>query len=346
MLIITGYGPFLIMATVIIFLLFKRKFRELFLVIITVLAALESAYLLKKVFLVPRPSMAEVYDIAYLTYSNGFSFPSQHAAFSFSLIPLVFYIFKPLWVRIPFVIFLISIAFSRIYLAVHFVDDVVAGGILGLLLALAILQIEKKFLLFEKCMFRFLTNLEFRRQFAHLVTGLSIIVLVKLNLLNAFGLLVILVFGAMASLLSMKYHIPIVHELLKYFERPNQIRKFPGKGSFYLVLGAFFSLLLFERQIALAAIAIVAVGDSFTAIVGAYFGQFRNPFNPDKNIEGTVFAIFVSTLAAFTFVDFNLALLGATGGMLFESVTKGHINRIVDDNLFIPLVSGFIMSVL
>jgi dolichol kinase len=344
MLLITGYGPFFVFGGMIIFLFIKKKFKEIFLLFFAVLASLEIVYLIKKIIQIPRPSIVEIYNIAYLTYSNGFSFPSLHAAFGFAFIPICLIIFKNFWIRLLLIIFLVLIAVSRIYLAVHFIEDVIAGAAIGLSVSYLIIILDKKLLLYEKFIYHFLTKLEFRRQVAHLFTGLAIILLVKLNLINVMILLAVLIIGGFISLISRKYQIPIVHQVLTFFERPDEIKRFPGKGSFYLVLGALLSLFLFEQQVALAAIAIMAIGDSFTSLVGIYFGQFSNPFNPAKNIEGTIFAILAATLGAFNFVEFNQALLGSVGGMIFESITKAKINRVIDDNLLIPLIAGFIMS--
>ena len=123
------------------------------------------------------------------------------------------------------------------------------------------------------------------------------------------------------------------------------MKKFPGKGSFFLVLGSLLALLFFEENIALAAIAIMAVGDSITSLVGIYFGQLKNPFNPSKHLEGTIFAIIIGTIAAFTFVPFQDAFLASVIAMTFEALTIKRIDRIIDDNVLIPLIAGFTMSI-
>jgi hypothetical protein len=62
----------------------------------------------------------------------------------------------------------------------------------------------------------------------------------------------------------------------------------------------------------MASIVIMAVGDSITTIVGIYFGKLKNPLNPEKHLEGTVLAIFASTIAAFYIVDFPRAFMAST----------------------------------
>ncbi len=68
--------------------------------------------------LVPRP--------------NDFSFPSGHTAAAFATASALFFSRKRLW--IPIAIFSVLMAFSRLYLYVHYPSDVLAGAILGIIL--------------------------------------------------------------------------------------------------------------------------------------------------------------------------------------------------------------------
>lgn len=65
--------------------------------------------------------------------SGRFSFPSGHAVSSFSAAAVLMLYDKRL--GIPALILAALIAFSRLYLYVHFPSDVIAGMILGILLA-------------------------------------------------------------------------------------------------------------------------------------------------------------------------------------------------------------------
>ena len=60
-----------------------------------------------------------------------YSFPSGHTASSFSVVAVTILRCSP-WVFIPVIILASTIGFSRIYLRVHYLSDVVGGVILGL----------------------------------------------------------------------------------------------------------------------------------------------------------------------------------------------------------------------
>lgn len=72
----------------------------------------------------------------------NFSFPSSHAMFAFCVIPILFEQFpklKKLWVVLA-----VLIAFSRVYFGLHFVSDIIAGGLIGYLIGLIIVRKEKE----------------------------------------------------------------------------------------------------------------------------------------------------------------------------------------------------------
>lgn len=71
-----------------------------------------------------------------------FSFPSFHAMLVFCAIPILskeFPKFKYIWI-----IFGGLIAFSRIYFGLHFLSDIIAGGLIGYLLGVIIIKMEKE----------------------------------------------------------------------------------------------------------------------------------------------------------------------------------------------------------
>lgn len=344
MLFMTDFGLLYFALLLIAFLILKKKYKEIVLIAFTGAFALEISYLSKMIFQTPRPFAAAIVATIPLTQASGLSMPSLHTAVCFSLWPYMPRIFgnkKPL--LILGYILIILIALSRLYLGVHYFSDLIAGGLIGYFLAKTWLYYDEKFKIIRWVLFHIRDKLELRRQIAHLLTGCAIVLLLKLQLINAEFLFMILVVGGIISLLERKYRLPLIDRILRYFERPHDLKIFPGKGSFFLILGALITLLLFKGDIALAAISIMAVGDAITTIVGTYFGRLSNPLNPKKHLEGTGIAIIFSTLAAFFFVDFEKAIMASIVAMIAESLYVPYLSDVLDDNLFIPLVAGVVM---
>jgi undecaprenyl-diphosphatase len=70
--------------------------------------------------------------------TSTWSFPSGHSATAFAC-ATVFSTFAPRW-RVPFFLLATLIALSRLYNGVHYPTDVVAGALLGVLVALLVLE--------------------------------------------------------------------------------------------------------------------------------------------------------------------------------------------------------------
>jgi len=108
-------------------------------------------------------------------------------------------------------------------------------------------------------------------------------------------------------------------------------------------LGSFFTVLLFPHDIALAAITIMALGDSISVIVGKFYGRIVHPFNRKRNIEGLISAIVISTFGAFMFVPLFPAFVASFAAMFFESFTIKIKGFEIDDNVIVPLLAGTVL---
>lgn len=109
-------------------------------------------FTLKFFFQRNRPLQPVIDDV------SGYSFPSGHALISVVFyglfIHMIWHEVKSKWLRIMFIsilgILILLIAFSRIYLRVHYASDVIAGiavGFIWLVLSLRIIQrVEKRFI--------------------------------------------------------------------------------------------------------------------------------------------------------------------------------------------------------
>jgi len=117
-------------------LLWQRRGFHLLALLISVLGSSLSMYYSKIYFHRERPL-----NVAYYIPENSFSFPSGHATSAMALAGLICYFFlieienKKLRLGLFFlgVSYILLIGLSRIYLGVHFLTDVAAGYLLGLL---------------------------------------------------------------------------------------------------------------------------------------------------------------------------------------------------------------------
>lgn len=107
------------------------------------LGALFNNILLKNMVARPRP-----YDVSPLIHPlvarpKDFSFPSGHTCASFAS-AFVYYRMCPKRYGVPLMVLACGIGLSRLYVGVHYLSDVVAGGLVGFLASvLALKSIEK-----------------------------------------------------------------------------------------------------------------------------------------------------------------------------------------------------------
>jgi undecaprenyl-diphosphatase len=72
----------------------------------------------------------------------NFSFPSSHAMLAFCAIPILaeqYPKLKKVWIA-----FAVLIAFSRIYFGLHFVSDIIIGALMGYVIGLLVVKLEKE----------------------------------------------------------------------------------------------------------------------------------------------------------------------------------------------------------
>ena len=120
--------------------------------------------------------------------------------------------------------------------------------------------------------------------------------------------------------------------LLEGLERTENIDK-PGIQALYANLGVFVAFVLFGDSSAVGVLTL-AVGDSFSTLVGKFFGRSKLPWNGEKSWEGSL-AFFLSVyplLSAFTGSD--SAVLVALLCSLGESLKLQ-----IDDNFTLPLLA-------
>lgn len=132
-----GDTPVMILLTLVLalYLLYRRKREKGFFAIAVMFSSALFIFLLKELFHRARPLHG-------LVFEESFSFPSGHATISVVFFGLLVFFFHTAipnrakrWAFIVASVFLILlIGFSRIYLNVHWVSDVLAGYLLGALI--------------------------------------------------------------------------------------------------------------------------------------------------------------------------------------------------------------------
>ncbi|MEO5650967.1 MAG: phosphatase PAP2 family protein [Ginsengibacter sp.] len=131
-----GDGIFVIALSVVLFFL-KRRFLSLMILSSYFLSGI-IAQVLKYFIIEPRPSiylekMNYPHFIEDVTLRNFHSFPSGHTASAFALATVLVFSIKNKSFSLFFLMMAALAGYSRIYLGQHFIDDVFAGSIIGIL---------------------------------------------------------------------------------------------------------------------------------------------------------------------------------------------------------------------
>ena len=185
-----------------------------------------------------------------------------------------------------------------------------------------------------------INNFEWNRQLFHIFLGIFIVLLLKYGLIDGKIFLIIILIGLVLSYLSRYSRIPVIYWLLKKFERKNEIKTFPGKGMNFYLIGCYISLILFSKEIAMASIMVLALGDSISHLYGLHFGKIKHPLSNKKFLEGTIAGFIFGFIGALAFLPWHEAVIASLAAMIVEAIEIKIGTQQVDDNLVIPFVAG------
>lgn len=133
-----------------------------------------------------------------------------------------------------------------------------------------------------------------------------------------------------------RLYLKIFGEITREHEHENHFT-----GATHVFLGSFFTVYLFPKEIAAIALLFLIVGDPSACLIGTAFGKVR--IIGKKTLEGTLSFIIAGMIATFwiTSVPLWVKFIGVIAGCIVELIPWN-----LDDNITIPLISGFIMKLL
>jgi len=106
----------------------------------------------------------------------------------------------------------------------------------------------------------------------------------------------------------------------------------------YYALGALICVLLYPEHIAIAATAILVIGDSVAALVGKAVGRYK--IYKNKTLEGTTACFLSCLVVCYILLPIPMAIIGSLAATLTELLSTK-----VNDNFTIPVISGGIMAI-
>ena len=111
-------------------------------------------------------------------------------------------------------------------------------------------------------------------------------------------------------------------------------------GASWVMISAFFTILIFPKNIAILSLIFMSVGDTVAGLVGRRVGKLKIG---EKTLEGFVFGFLTCAIISYNYklIPFSISIYGSLVGMIFEVLPLP-----LDDNLKIPLSSASIMFVI
>lgn len=130
----------LILALILLF--FKKTRKAGILIYLSQLLNIIVVTILKNIIQRPRPFLTLTDLHPLISLPTSYSFPSGHASSAFAGALIIAYIFRQ-WI-IPAYLVSFTIAFSRVYLGVHYPSDIIVGAIIGTLSSITIILLYNK----------------------------------------------------------------------------------------------------------------------------------------------------------------------------------------------------------
>ena len=180
---------------------------------------------------------------------------------------------------------------------------------------------------------------EIRRKIFHLVSlaiPLGYLVLEREIALNAVAITFVVVISIELARLFIPRIRKKIHPFFAPIMRVAEEKKLSGVT--YLLGGAWVTIYLFEKEVAIIALLLVSLSDAAAAIIGTAYGRIHLW---QKTLEGTV-AFF--TVAGFMMILVaNLSLEQKIAGMVVSTLVE-LLPIPVNDNLSLPIMTALAMQ--
>ncbi len=124
----------------------------------------------------------------------------------------------------------------------------------------------------------------------------------------------------------------ILLKLAKRFERPGELLL---RGPIMFFAGATITAIIFPRAAAAAAIAVLALGDSASTVIGKTYGKHKISWEGNRSWEGSAGFFVFAFLACLLFqIPLQKAFAAAALSAIVETIP------VMDDNLTVPIAAA------
>ncbi|MGQ9706601.1 MAG: diacylglycerol/polyprenol kinase family protein [bacterium] len=136
-------------------------------------------------------------------------------------------------------------------------------------------------------------------------------------------------------------------KVLGGFMKPSEAWRF--SASTYFILASLIVIFYLPKDIAVTSLLFLSFGDPVASFIGSRMGEERL-FWGDKSVEGSLAFFAVSFVIGIFILGVIRGLVGALIAMVVEGMPThflfGRFYRWLDDNLTVPLVTGFLIQVI
>ena len=136
-------------------------------------------------------------------------------------------------------------------------------------------------------------------------------------------------------------------KVLSGFMKPGELWRF--SGSTYFIASSLIVIFYLHKDIAVACLLFLSFGDPIATFIGSRIGEERL-FWGDKSVEGSLAFFAVSFVIGILLLGFIKGLFGSLIATIVEGLPThlifGRFYRWLDDNLTVPLITGFLIQLI